>query len=94
MLDDLESLREELEAKEKEVEVAKVTLTTQKSLLPPWTLERIQREVIKEPNTNGLEPTVSFELVNSPASQFDFPLTTKAFLFRGFEHIEKAPLSD
>ncbi|CAI9294032.1 unnamed protein product [Lactuca saligna] len=65
-----------------------------KSLFPPWTLELIQKEAIDGPNTHWLEANVSFELVNSFESQFDFPLTPNGFLFCGLKHIEKAPLSD
>lgn len=36
----------------------------------------------------------SFELRNTSESHIDFPLTPKAFLFQGFKHIEKSPLSD
>lgn len=79
--DNLHDLREELDVKEKEAEIVKVTLATQKSLFPPWNFERIQKEYIDEPSTHWLEPTISFEPVNSSKSQFDFPLTPKAFLF-------------
>ncbi|CAI9283106.1 unnamed protein product [Lactuca saligna] len=87
------SLRE-LEAKEAEDRVLNVTLATQMSVIPPWTLERIQKEEIDDPSVYLLEPSVSFELINIIDSQLEFPLTPKAFLFRGFDHIEKAPLSD
>lgn len=81
VLDDLLILRKELEAKEAKARVAKVTLATQMSLFPPWTLERIQKEAIDHPNVHWLEPSVSFKLNNTSDSQLDFPLTSKAFLF-------------
>lgn len=64
------------------------------SLLPPWTLERIQKEAIDHSNVHWLEPSVSFKLDNTSDSQLDFPLTSKAFLFWGFEHIQKSLLSE
>ncbi|CAI9303575.1 unnamed protein product [Lactuca saligna] len=47
VLDDLLILCKELEAKEAEARVVKVTLANQMSLFPPWTLERIQKEAIE-----------------------------------------------
>lgn len=41
-----------------------------------------------------MEPSVSFKLFNTAYSKHDFPLTLKPFMFRGFDHIEKTPLSD
>ncbi|CAI9272354.1 unnamed protein product [Lactuca saligna] len=84
----------ELEAQEKEAMDAKVTLKTHESLFPPWTMERILNEVVNNPILHWFKPMVSFELVNSVDSQFDFPVTPRSFLFRCFEQIEKAPLSD
>ncbi|CAI9283124.1 unnamed protein product [Lactuca saligna] len=52
------------------------------------------KEDIDDPDVHWLEPTTSFELRNTSESQIDFPLTLKAFLFQGFKHIEKSPLSD
>ncbi|CAI9262087.1 unnamed protein product [Lactuca saligna] len=49
------------------------------------------REAVDEPNIHWLEHSVSFDLSDS---QLDFPITPRAFLFRCFEKIEKAPLSD
>lgn len=40
-----------------------------------------------------MEPLVSFELDNIADSHLDFWITPRAFLFRCFEQIEKAPLS-
>ncbi|CAI9294499.1 unnamed protein product [Lactuca saligna] len=93
-LDDLLHIRKELEDQVKEAKIAKVTLEIQKSLFPPWTIERIQRETVDYLNINWLELLVSFGLSNVADSQLDFPITRKAFLFRFFEKIEKAPFSD
>ena len=64
---------------------AKVTLQMQESIFPPWTMERILNEGIDNPSLHWLEPLVSFDLVNSVESQFDFPVTPRAFLFKFFE---------
>ncbi|CAI9299672.1 unnamed protein product [Lactuca saligna] len=85
-LENLLRVRKELEAK--------VTLATQKSHFTPWTLERIQKEATDEPSTNWLEPSVFYELDNIAESQPDFPITPRAFLFKCFEKISKAHLSD
>lgn len=71
----------------------KVTLKTQESLFPPWIMERILNEAFDNPILHWLEPMVSFELLNSAYSQFNFLVTLRAFLFRCFEHIKRAPLS-
>ncbi|CAI9276534.1 unnamed protein product [Lactuca saligna] len=86
------NLRQELEANDADAEIVKVTLATQKSLFPLWTLERIQKEAVDEPSTHWLEPSISFQLDNIVDSQLDFPITPRDFLFRCFEKIERAPL--
>ncbi|CAI9296750.1 unnamed protein product [Lactuca saligna] len=93
-LDDIERVRKELEAQEREVVAAKFTLKTQESIFPPWNMERIQNEAIDNPSLYWLEPLVSFDLVNSTVSQFGFLVTPRAFLFRCFNHIERESLSD
>ncbi|CAI9266893.1 unnamed protein product [Lactuca saligna] len=72
--------------------VAKFNLRTH-SVFPPWTMERIHNEAIDNLSLHWLELLVSFDLVNLAESQFDFPVTPRAFLFRCFEHIDRAPLS-
>lgn len=69
-------------------------LETQKSLIPPWTIECIQKEAIDDPSIYWLEPSISFDLNNNVESQFDFPITPRAFLFHCFEKIEKSLISD
>lgn len=93
-LDDLLRVHKELEDREMEAKIAKVTLETQKSHFPPWTMERIQKEAIDDLTTHWLEPSISFKLDNTADSQLDFPITPRAFLYRCFEMIEKAPLSN
>ncbi|CAI9283199.1 unnamed protein product [Lactuca saligna] len=43
---------------------------------------------------NWLEPITSFDLENSQISQFDMPITPRAFLFRSFDVIANAPATD
>lgn len=88
------NLWKELEAKEQETRISMITHETQMSLFPPWSLERIQKEAIDDLSVHWMERLVSFELNNIADSHLDFPLTPKSFLFRCFNHIEKAPLSD
>lgn len=57
-------------------------------------MEMILNEGVKNPSTHWLEPVISFELGNTLKSQLDLPITSKAFVFRSFEKIEKAPTSD
>lgn len=93
-LDNLLWVTKDLDGQEAEERIAKVTPKTKKTLFPPWSFERIQKEVIVDLSVLCLEPAVLYEQNNTANSQLDFPLTPKAFLFRGFEHIKKAPLSD
>ncbi|CAI9260909.1 unnamed protein product [Lactuca saligna] len=87
----LNMLRKELEAQETEAEIVKITLETHNSLIPPWSINRTQKEAIDDPSVYWLEPTVSFELNTEAYSQFDFPITPMDFfLFHCFEVIEKA----
>lgn len=57
-------------------------------------MERILNEVVENPSTHWLEPTISFELENTSKSQIDLPITPRAFLFRCFEKVKKALISD
>ncbi|CAI9260627.1 unnamed protein product [Lactuca saligna] len=82
----------EIEAQEKEARDEQVTLVTQKTLFPAWSMERILNEAIENLGTHWLESTISFELENTLESQIDLPITPRAFLFRCFEKVEKAPI--
>lgn len=93
-LDSLLRLQKDLEEKEDEVKAAKVTLKPHKSLFTHWTMERIQRGAVYDPSVHWLEPSISFDLNNTMDSQFDFPITPRAFMFRCFGMIERAPLND
>lgn len=57
-------------------------------------MERIVNEAIECPNIHWIEPVASFELANIADSQFDMPMTAKAFLFRCFGPIANAAPSN
>ncbi|CAI9278050.1 unnamed protein product [Lactuca saligna] len=88
-LNNLLKICKELEAQEAEAKIAKVMLENLKSLFPSWSIKRIQKEAINNPSVYWLL-TISFELNNEVDSQFDFPITPRAFRFWCFEKIEKA----
>ncbi|CAI9287045.1 unnamed protein product [Lactuca saligna] len=84
----------DFEAKEAEAKNVKLVLETQMSLFPAWSHERIQKEVMDDPNLYSIEPTISFDLNKDVECQFNFPITPRAFLFRHFEKIRKSMISD
>ena len=57
-LDENLRIAREADAREKELRDAQVTLETQKTLFPPWTMERIMNEAIDNPSTYWLEPVL------------------------------------
>ncbi|KAL7592583.1 hypothetical protein Lser_V15G33727 [Lactuca serriola] len=69
-------------------------LKQRKLKFPPWSLERLRREVIEAPSLHWLEPVLSFEVENSKDSQFDMPITRKAFIFHCFESTVAIPSPD
>ncbi|CAI9284604.1 unnamed protein product [Lactuca saligna] len=93
-LDQAQHVAKEAEVAENEARDARVTLKIENAHFPPWSMERILNEAIDNQNIYWLEPFVSFELENTSKSQFDFPITLKAFLFRCFEKVKKASISD
>ncbi|KAI3701012.1 hypothetical protein L2E82_45654 [Cichorium intybus] len=93
-LDDLNELHKKLDAEEAEARDAQISLEARKLLFPLWSVKRIQKEALDEPKVYWLELAISFYLSNDVESQLDFPITPRAFLFRCFETIEKALISD
>lgn len=77
----------EAEEKERAEREAQVALKSRKSLFPKWTVEGVTNEAIECLNIHWIEPVASIELENTVDSQFDMPLTMKAFLFQCFEPI-------
>ncbi|CAI9303116.1 unnamed protein product [Lactuca saligna] len=51
-------------------------------------MEHIQKVVIDNRSIYWLDPLISFDLNNDVESQFDFPITSIAFVFCCFEKIE------
>ena len=66
-------------------------LESRKTLFPPWTLEKLLKEAIETPNILWLEPVISLDRINSVDSQFDMPLTRKAFIFHAFDNVVDVP---
>ncbi|CAI9286669.1 unnamed protein product [Lactuca saligna] len=66
-LDNLLHHHKELEAKEVEARVAKVTLETQKTIFPLWKIEKIQKEAIDGLSILQLEPSIE----RAPLSDYD-----------------------
>ncbi|KAL7597529.1 hypothetical protein Lser_V15G21757 [Lactuca serriola] len=79
---------EEAERKQKE---AHDLLESRKTLFPSWTLERLIKEAIETPSILWLEPVISLDHSNTVDSQFDMPLTRKAFIFHAFSSIAEFP---
>ncbi|KAL7590355.1 hypothetical protein Lser_V15G35622 [Lactuca serriola] len=79
---------EEAERKQKE---AHDLLESRKLLFPAWTRDRLIKEAIETPSILWLEPVISFDCNNTIDSQFDMPLTRKAFIFHAFSNIFEVP---
>jgi len=89
-----ESLRKHVDKIVKDKHTAEEILATQKHLFPVWTMKRFNEESFSNPKVYWLQPSVSFEIVNTSESQLDFPLTTMAFIWRSFETVAHIPVSD
>ena len=94
LLDENTRIAREAEQKERAEREAQVTLESRKTLFPPWTMERILNEAIDNPCMHWLKPITSFNLENTQDSQFDMPITSKAFLFCCFNSTVNALASD
>ncbi|KAL7603349.1 hypothetical protein Lser_V15G18232 [Lactuca serriola] len=79
---------EEAERKQKE---AHDPLESRKNVFPAWTLERMIKEAIDTPSILWLEPVISLDRSNTVNSQFDMPLTRKAFIFHAFSNVAEIP---
>ncbi|CAI9301617.1 unnamed protein product [Lactuca saligna] len=93
-LDENLRVAREAEAREREARDAQLNWETKKVFFPSWSRERILNEVIDNPNVYWLELRTSFKQENILGSQLDFLITPKAFLFRYFDKVAKAPYSD
>ncbi|KAL7601420.1 hypothetical protein Lser_V15G24050 [Lactuca serriola] len=77
----------EAEATERKMKEAHDLLESRKTFFPPWTLEKLLKEVIETPSILWFEPVISLDRINSVDSQFDMPLTRKAFIFHAFDNV-------
>ncbi|KAL7616781.1 hypothetical protein Lser_V15G04432 [Lactuca serriola] len=76
---------------EKRLKEAHDLLESKKTLFPLWNLEKLIKEAIESPSTHWLEPVVSLDRENTRDSQFDMPITPKAFVFHNFLPIAEVP---
>ncbi|CAH1423402.1 unnamed protein product [Lactuca virosa] len=83
-LDELNALREKLDVEEAEARNLEIILENKKALFMAWTLDRMQKSTIDDPNIFWLEPKTSFQINKEVECQFDFPITPRRFLFRCF----------
>ncbi|KAL7596025.1 hypothetical protein Lser_V15G27821 [Lactuca serriola] len=88
--DNIRVAREVEEAERKKKEVHDL-LESRKTLFPAWTRERMIKEAIDTPSILWLEPVISFDCYNSVDSQFDMPLTRKAFIFHALSNVFEVP---
>ncbi|XP_023770501.1 flocculation protein FLO11-like [Lactuca sativa] len=79
---------EERERRNKEEEDA---LNCKKALFPLWTKEVLVNQAIQFPSVFWLEPLALFDCDNSKDSQFDMPITRKAFTFHCFDSTVELP---
>ena len=62
-----------------------------KALFPEWNRDTLINQAIEFPSVYWLEPVASFDCDNSKDSQFDMPITRKAFTFHCFEATVEFP---
>ncbi|KAL7582410.1 hypothetical protein Lser_V15G45692 [Lactuca serriola] len=89
--DDVSRVAREAEEAERKQKEANDLLESRKLLFPAWTRDRLIKEAIETPSILWLEPVISFDCINSVDSQFDMPLTRKAFIFHVFSNIFEVP---
>ena len=87
-------IMKETEERERRLKEAQDLLESKKTLFPFWTLEKLLKEAIDSPSTHWLEPVVSLDCENTKDSQFDMPITRKAFVFHCFLPIAEVPHPD
>ena len=93
-IDETNHIVREAEEKARLAREAKDTLKSQKTIFPLWTIERILKEAIENPDVYWLDPVGYFNLENSLDLQLDLPITPKDFLFRSFDLIANASPGD
>ncbi|XP_052627738.1 uncharacterized protein LOC128134252 [Lactuca sativa] len=83
-----ETIKVAQEVKNKEEEDV---LQCKKTLFPEWDRDTLINQEIEFPSMYWLEPIASFECDNSKDSQFDMPITRKAFTFHCFDVTAEVP---
>ncbi|KAL7595628.1 hypothetical protein Lser_V15G29607 [Lactuca serriola] len=89
--DDVNRVAREAEEAERKQKEAHDLLESRKTLFPAWNRERMIKEAIDTPSILWVGPVISFDCYNSVDSQFDMPLTRKAFIFHAFSNIYEVP---
>ncbi|KAL7600954.1 hypothetical protein Lser_V15G23568 [Lactuca serriola] len=93
-LDETMKIAQEAEAKERKNKEEKDALECKKTLFPEWDRDTLIHQAIEFPSMYWLEPIASFECENSKDSQFDMPITRKAFTFHCFDVTTEVPHPD
>ncbi|KAL7589472.1 hypothetical protein Lser_V15G37512 [Lactuca serriola] len=90
-LDETMKIAKEAEEGERRNKEEEDALQCNKALFPEWTREKLINQAIEFPSVYWLEPVASFDCDNSKDSQFDMPITRKAFTFHCFEATAEVP---
>ena len=90
-MDDNLKITKEAEETEKRNKEKEDILQCKKALFPEWTRDVLISQAIKSPSFYWLEPIASFDCNNSKDSQFDMPITRKAFTFHCFDSTVEVP---
>ncbi|CAI9265410.1 unnamed protein product [Lactuca saligna] len=94
VIKDSRTCSQEAKEKERAEKEAHATLKSKMLLFPKWTLKRMQNQAVDMPSQYWLDPIASFDVQNSQDSQFDLPITLKAFTFHAFIKVSSIPFSD
>ncbi|KAI3752474.1 hypothetical protein L2E82_24507 [Cichorium intybus] len=86
-LDELLRISRKLDAEETAKQEAEIELEARKTLFHDWDYEIMKSEAITQPIENWLQPNYSYDVGNQVDSQFDFPMTARAFLIRCFDEL-------
>nr|KAJ0227894.1 hypothetical protein LSAT_V11C100037890 [Lactuca sativa] len=90
-LDDTLRIAREAEARERKIREDEEAIQAKKTLFPDWDRDTLITQAIEFPSIYWLEPIASFECENSKDSQFDMPITRKAFTFHCFDVTANVP---
>ncbi|KAL7612051.1 hypothetical protein Lser_V15G04885 [Lactuca serriola] len=90
-LDETLKIAREAEARERKIREDEESIQAKKTLFPDWDRDTLITQAIEFPSIYWLEPIASFECENSRDSQFDMPITRKAFTFHCFDVTANVP---